>query len=84
MTVTMSFGLASLTKATRDIETAEYLIKCADDALYSAKRTGRNRVVVWRPPEPAPDSSGAGTAAKEEEDQAGEGQPAARPQDQGA
>ena len=46
--VTMSFGLAS--RATADTgseETAEGIIKRADDALYMAKRTGRNKVVPW-------------------------------------
>ncbi len=48
VSVTMSFGLASLSTAhTGSEETTEGIIKRADDALYMAKRTGRNKVVAW-------------------------------------
>jgi two-component system cell cycle response regulator len=40
--VTCSFGVASLEKP----DTKETLLKRVDDALYEAKRTGRNKVVV--------------------------------------
>ncbi len=41
--VTTSMGVAELRT---DIESAQTLLKAADKALYSAKQTGRNRVVV--------------------------------------
>ena len=40
--VTCSFGVASLEKP----DTKETLLKRADEALYEAKKTGRNKVVV--------------------------------------
>jgi two-component system cell cycle response regulator len=40
--VTMSFGVA----ATCDIKQANQLLRMADDALYAAKKAGRNRVEV--------------------------------------
>jgi diguanylate cyclase (GGDEF)-like protein len=46
--VTSSFGIAVLTP---DITEPAKLIERADEALYEAKRSGRNRVVTWRPPE---------------------------------
>lgn len=45
--VTCSFGVTSMYWET---ESAEALIKQADEALYEAKRGGRNRVVAWHPP----------------------------------
>jgi len=39
--ITVSAGVASLTK---DLPDEEALIRCADDALYTAKNNGRNRV----------------------------------------
>lgn len=42
--VTMSFGVA---ECPADASTADELILCADQALYRAKHTGRNRVVTY-------------------------------------
>jgi diguanylate cyclase (GGDEF)-like protein len=42
--ITISIGIAGIPE---DAEDAETLIRCADEALYSAKRQGRNRVVLW-------------------------------------
>ncbi|MEM9056599.1 MAG: GGDEF domain-containing protein [Pseudomonadota bacterium] len=53
LTVTASFGLA----AYHDGETRDALYKRADDALYEAKRNGRNRLQL------APQSAKAGAAA---------------------
>jgi diguanylate cyclase (GGDEF)-like protein len=43
--VTASFGIAAISEA---VETPEILIAMADEALYEAKRSGRNRVIVAR------------------------------------
>lgn len=43
-TVTMSFGIASVKDAPKNIEN---LIDTADKALYLSKENGRNRVTVW-------------------------------------
>jgi diguanylate cyclase (GGDEF)-like protein len=43
--VTLSLGVATIIPC--DEGTPELLIKCADDALYTAKSSGRNRVTVW-------------------------------------
>lgn len=43
--ITVSQGLATLL---REVENAEVLLKMADDALYDAKKAGRNRVVLMR------------------------------------
>lgn len=43
--VTASFGVASLSNQKNPKE----LVKCADDALYEAKMSGRNKVSVWLP-----------------------------------
>lgn len=42
--VTLSAGVAERTAHT---DSAEHLLKCADQALYQAKRGGRNRVVTF-------------------------------------
>ena len=42
--ITISIGLANPNKKAK---TAEAVIKLADQALYEAKRKGRNRVIVW-------------------------------------
>ena len=49
MDVTISCGVASWG---RQHESGPSLVQAADDALYEAKRTGRNRVCLARPPEP--------------------------------
>jgi diguanylate cyclase (GGDEF)-like protein len=43
---TVSIGVAGATPRTSGIEA---LLRAADQALYEAKRAGRNRVVSWRP-----------------------------------
>ena len=48
---TVSIGLANASECPIEIA-----LKRADEALYEAKRLGRNRVVVSAPPEPAVDS----------------------------
>lgn len=42
--LTISVGVAT---SLSDARSPEELVKCADEALYEAKRTGRNRVVAW-------------------------------------
>ena len=42
--ITISIGLANPNKKTK---TVEDVVKLADQALYEAKRKGRNRVVIW-------------------------------------
>lgn len=46
--VTASFGVACLEMADKNnADTAQQIIKMADDAMYQAKQAGRNRVVVY-------------------------------------
>lgn len=45
--MTVSVGVASLPEDTLD---NEELIRRADEALYRAKREGRNRVLAWKHP----------------------------------
>ncbi len=49
--VNASFGVATLDTSSDDIDS---LLQKADEALYDAKRTGRNRVSTWRPSGSAP------------------------------
>ena len=44
--VTVSIGVAAFEETT---DKSNLLLKFADDALYEAKRAGRDRVVVARP-----------------------------------
>jgi len=48
MRVTASFGVASLPED--EAETSEELVRIADEALYVAKRGGKNQVAGGRPP----------------------------------
>jgi diguanylate cyclase (GGDEF)-like protein/PAS domain S-box-containing protein len=50
--VTLSLGVATVVPD--DQGTPELLIKCADKALYLAKSSGRNRVMVWELPKEDP------------------------------
>jgi len=43
--ITVSIGIAAYPDVS--VETHSELIKCADEALYAAKKSGRNRVVVY-------------------------------------
>ena len=45
ITVTISLGIASLTDTEEELE---MIIKHADEALYQAKQSGRNRAVVYK------------------------------------
>ena len=49
ISVTMSFGVAALGSQPMEVDG---LLKMADEALYEAKRTGRNRCCQFRPLEP--------------------------------
>ena len=42
----ISIGIATMSSDSRNFEKIEDFIRCADDALYHAKRSGRGRVVV--------------------------------------
>lgn len=42
----VSVGIATFSSEARQFETIQDFIRCADDALYQAKRSGRGRVVV--------------------------------------
>ena len=46
---TASFGIATYTAGPQGLNPEE-LLRQADEALYEAKRSGRNRVAVWRAP----------------------------------
>jgi diguanylate cyclase (GGDEF)-like protein len=46
--VTASVGLATLTERDAGVNSTE-LVRRADEALYNAKRAGRDRVTGWRP-----------------------------------
>ena len=57
--VTISIGIAAFDETTDQIG---LLLKFADDALYDAKRAGRNRVVLARPPYAVPEDNTRETA----------------------
>jgi diguanylate cyclase (GGDEF)-like protein len=59
--VTLSVGGTSLRS---DIVESQLLVACADQALYLAKRTGRNRVSVWDDPARPPAEPGGTTAPR--------------------
>ncbi len=52
--ITISMGVYT---ATSDALTAEACVERADKAMYQAKQTGRNRVVVWEEPRPSQGSA---------------------------
>jgi len=45
MNMTVSIGVASYDK---NVDSVDELISRADDALYRAKESGRNRVEIWK------------------------------------
>jgi len=53
-TLTVSIGVAAFDETT---DRVDLLLKFADEALYEAKRAGRDRVVAARPPTGLPESS---------------------------
>ncbi len=52
--ITASFGIA---EANRSADSPAELVKRADEALYTAKRRGRNRVCVWTPETTSPSTA---------------------------
>jgi diguanylate cyclase (GGDEF)-like protein len=52
LSVTCSVGFATFPEAARSWEG---LFKAADEALYTSKRSGRNRTTAWRPASARPD-----------------------------
>jgi diguanylate cyclase (GGDEF)-like protein len=46
VSMTVSIGVASMRGKTASIENSDMLLKLADEALYRAKREGRNRVIA--------------------------------------
>jgi diguanylate cyclase (GGDEF)-like protein len=46
ISISASFGVATFDPATDDVES---LLQKADEAVYEAKRSGRNKCVSWRP-----------------------------------
>ena len=56
---TVSIGAASCRKNDGSITSIEELLTHADEALYTAKRNGRNRAIVWSRPEESVEVSDA-------------------------
>jgi diguanylate cyclase (GGDEF)-like protein len=46
--ITASLGLAGY--PSRTVASAEQLVRCADEALYRAKREGRNKIAIYQAP----------------------------------
>ena len=46
--VTASLGLSGY--PSRAVASAEQLVRCADEALYRAKREGRNKIAIYQAP----------------------------------
>jgi diguanylate cyclase (GGDEF)-like protein len=61
--VTLSVGGTSLAA---DVVDAELLVSRADQALYQAKREGRNQVRLWSGPPAEPEPTGSGSATRGE------------------
>jgi len=61
--VTLSVGGASLSA---DVVDAELLVSCADQALYQAKRNGRNQVCLWNDPSRPAEPAGSGSPQRGE------------------
>jgi diguanylate cyclase (GGDEF)-like protein len=47
--ITLSIGLATYPDPDRGIKTQSALLSAADQAMYKAKLSGKNRAIVWRP-----------------------------------
>jgi len=53
--VTASLGLSGY--PSRSVASAEQLVRCADEALYRAKREGRNKIAIYQAPNPLAEAS---------------------------
>ncbi|RIB28090.1 hypothetical protein C2G38_2028819 [Gigaspora rosea] len=62
--VTVSFGIADMNSS---VESHEDLLKHADEALYDAKKQGRNRVIIWTNKNDSVDSVGKETVSDSKE-----------------
>jgi diguanylate cyclase (GGDEF)-like protein len=57
ITVTVSIGVAAFDETDETTDRPNLLLKLADDALYQAKRTGRNCVIAAKPAASAPEDT---------------------------